>query len=295
MKIAKVIATSFYYRTIRYSTELCGNPPVYTLHSQKFTNDEEIKKLILFNIENENNCNPGIPVDLILVNNDVGNKDGNDFVSKFNGKEIKNGKIIVIQNNNNGWSYGAYNRAFQDLKDNYDYFIFTEDDVILAKENYAKILYDIFINNQNCGFVSYLGLSYNNDSLSLNDSIHAHGAYGFTSTAILKEVNKKYGRLPHSDFYDKKYYENIILEGEIKFTNCILKMGYSLLEVPDNNKLFEPAYDLMRGIKKPWRPSKFSSYIWIFKKKLRKAIYEFLIYFKLYVLYKKIRKLFLKY
>ena len=113
MKIAKIIATSFYSRPVRFNTELCGDPPVYTLHSQNFKTNKEIEDLILFNIEQENKCNPGIPVDLVFVNNNVGNKKGNQFVNSLSNKKLNYGNIIVIQNDNKGWSYGAYNRGFQ--------------------------------------------------------------------------------------------------------------------------------------------------------------------------------------
>jgi hypothetical protein len=60
----------------------------------------------------------------------------------------------------------------------------------------------------------------------------------------------------------------------------ILNMGYTLKESPWH--LFDPAYDLMRGIDKPWKPKKFESLIWSIIKKLRKISYELLIFFKLY-------------
>ena len=50
----------------------------------------KIKKLILFNIQKENECDPGLPVDLVFVNNNVGNVEGNEFVDKLNNKKLKN-------------------------------------------------------------------------------------------------------------------------------------------------------------------------------------------------------------
>ena len=117
MKIVKIIATSFFPRSIRENTILAGNPPAYSLHSQNFKNSEEIKKLILFNIQKENECNPGLPVDLVFVNNNVGNEEGNRFIDTLVNKKLKNGKIRVIQNNNIGWSYGAFSRGFETFKD----------------------------------------------------------------------------------------------------------------------------------------------------------------------------------
>jgi len=287
-KIVKIIATSFYFRTIRMNTVLCGNPPVYTLHSQNFTSNKEIEDLILFNIEKENQCNPGLPVDIAFVNNDVGNHEGNKFIEELKNKKLKNGKIIIIQNGNSGWSYGAFNKGFEVLKNNYDYFIFTEDDMIIAKNNYAKISLDTFFNTENCGFVSYGGITSWFEVEGNNENfIHAHGAWGFTSKKILDKIYYKYGSLPHSKHSEKKYYNDVITEGEIKFTNLIFKMGYNLVE--PSQKLFEPAYDLMRGIIKPWKPSKFTGLKWLLTNKIRKQSYKLLVFLKLYKLYRSIK------
>ncbi|MDC0193089.1 glycosyltransferase family 2 protein [Pelagibacteraceae bacterium] len=290
IKVAKIIATSFYKRSFREKTGLSGDPPVYHLHSQNFRTDESIKNLIQFNIDKENECDPGIPIDLIIVNNDIGNISGNKFIENLNNTKTKHGKVITVQNNNNGWSYGAYNKGFELYKNQYDYFIFAEDDVIIAKDNYATIGLDILRKNKKCGFVSFCGISYSHEFLKKKDAIHAHGASGMTSTKILNKIYEKYGKLPHSKNSDKKYYDEIILEGEIKFTNVIYKMGYELIEPPKNNKLFEPAYDLMRGIKKPWKPGYFKKNIWLLNKKLRKKTFDFLVFLKIYRFYRNIFK-----
>lgn len=294
-KIVKIIATSFYFRSVRMNTELCGDPPKFTLHSQNFTTNEEIENLLLLNIKKENECNPGYKVDLAFVNNNVGNEKGNKFIEKLNLQKLKNGKIITIQNINKGWSYGAFNKGYETLKDEYDYFIFTEDDIIINRDNYAKISLDTFENTQNCGFVSYGGVSswlnkkYGNENL-----VHAHGAWGFTSKKILEKIHKQFGKLPHSELSEKKNYMEIITEGEIKFTNTIHKMGYLLVEAP--KKLFNPAFDLMRGIDKPWKANKYEALKWKTKKKLRETIYLMLKNLNLYNFYKfsknKIIKLF---
>ena len=91
----------------------------------------------------------------------------------------------------------------------------------------------------------------------------------------------------NSNFTEKKSYKKIIYEGEIKFTNVIYNMGYILVESPV--KLFNPAYDIMRGIEKPWKPKKFVAAVWMFKKKSRTFIYNLLLFMKLYNLYKFIK------
>ena len=135
MKIAKIISTSFHPRSIRLKTLLCGSPPVYTLGSQNFTTKENIKDLILFQIEKEKKCDPGKNVDLVFVNNNIGSEWGNYFIDSLNNLQLQHGKVLTIQNNSNlGWSYGAYNKGYQTLNEYYDYFIFVEDDMIIAKD-----------------------------------------------------------------------------------------------------------------------------------------------------------------
>ena len=64
-------------------------------------------------------------------------------------------------------------------------------------------------------------------------------------------------------------------------------MGYELIESPI--KLFHPAYDLMRGIEKPWKPTKIEETLWKSKKKVKTKIYNMLKNLKLHKIYKKIK------
>ena len=267
MKIAKIIATSFYFSEHREETTLAGNPPTYSFHSQKFLKTDDVKNLIMFQIEQEKKCNPGFPVDLIFVNNDVGNKEGNKFIQNLNNYKFNNGKVITIQNDNFGWSFGAYNKGYKELRNLYDYFIFTEHDVIISRDGYAKKSLDDFKKNKNCGFISYWGISYYDGyprHINKDDYTHAKGASGFTSNEVLDKVFQKYGSLPYSKSSEKKDYRKIIEDGEIKFTNVIIKLGYKLYE--SSEKTFDSAYDLMRGIKKPWKPSQYELLKWNLKK-----------------------------
>jgi hypothetical protein len=294
MKIAKIIATSFSSRTVRESTELCGDPPVYTLHSQNFITKEDTRDLILLNIEMEKKCNPGVDVDLIIVNNNTGCQWGNDFIDSLNRTKLPFGKVITIQNTNEGWSYGAYNRGFLDYKNQYDFFIFTEDDVIIARDNYAKIALDTFLSIPKCGFVSYEGISISGLDLPKEDALHAHGAVGLTSTKILNKIVKKSGHLPYSEGCSRGDYREIIIEGEIAFTNAIYKLGFELVEIPDRQKLFDFAYDLMRGIDKPWYPSKIDALTYTAIKISKSFLYKILCMISLDKFYKKIKTHILK-
>ena len=257
MKAAKIIATTFAKRSIRPKTYLVGDPIGYFGHSQVYQGGADIISLIKFNISMEKKYIPGIKKrDLIIINNNVGFKKGNEFLKKISGTKIPYGKIIVCNRNNIGMSFGAYDYAFRKFKNDYDFFLFTEDDTIVFKNNYFKIGIDIFNKNKNAGFISYIHSTKVSRSyfkiLNLNkdNAISCHGATGLSSKVVLNKLIKKHGRLPHFKGND---YQKCIVYGEVGFPNSIIKLGYRILDLPKNLVLTIPAYDLMNNIKyKKW-------------------------------------------
>ena len=117
MKAVKIIATCFAKRSIRLKTYLIGDPLGYFGHSQLFKSHDDIINLIKFNISMEKKNNPGIKRrDIIIINNDVGFKRGNNFLKKISGTKIPFGKIIVCNRKNIGMSFGAYDYAYKKFK-----------------------------------------------------------------------------------------------------------------------------------------------------------------------------------
>ena len=77
-------------------------------------------------------------------------------------------------------------------------------------------------------------------------------------TSVLNVVAEKFQTLPFSKGNQGKGtqgYLDIILEGEVAFTNVIIQLGYKLGDLPRTLKLYDYAYDLERGIKVPRYPS----------------------------------------
>ena len=257
MKAAKVIATSFAKRSFRPKTYLIGDPLGYFGHSQIFRNGDDVINLIKFNIAIEKKNKPGIERrDLIIINNDIGFKKGNNYLKKISGTKIPFGKIIVCNRKNIGMSFGAYDYAFRKFKNDYDYFLFTEDDTIIFKNNYFKTGIDIFRSNKKAGFLAYIHSTkvdksyYKRLNLNKNNAISCHGATGLSSKEILKKVFNKHGRIPH---YRGNNYQKCITYGEVGFPNSIVKLGYDIIDLPKNLILTVPACDLMNRIKyKKW-------------------------------------------
>lgn len=220
----------------------------YFSHSQNFPTRESVIDLINFTLEMELKCDPGALVDLVIVNSDSGWQQGRDFLDSIDGRKLPHGRIRVLHRKNFGLSFGAYNHAFMTLGEEYDYFIFTEDDVVISRDGYASKGMEFFNKTKNCGFVAYLGLSTRGIDLRMEDAFSAHGGIGLSSTGVLNEVVKRHGSLPHADESLPQTYQNHLQFGEVAFTNRIHKLGYKLVNVPRNIKLYDFAYDLIRGL-----------------------------------------------
>jgi hypothetical protein len=294
MKVAKVIATCFTEKKNIEKTYLVGDPVGYFGHSQNCNTASDVIDLIKFNIKQEINCKPGIDRDLIIVNNNVGYDLGNKFIDEISGTKIPGGKIKCITRKNIGRSFGSYNQAFSKFRDEYDFFLFTEDDIIITKDNYFKIGIEILNKNPNNGFIAYIGItkvgSWHWKALGLNreTAFSCHGASGLTSTKILNKVFKKYGCLPYNKGSDR---ETDITYGEVAFPNSILQLGYELVDLPKNTILAVPAYDLMRGIEyKKW-PTTLEKVFFLFKSNVywlfSKSKFTLRLYLKLIKILKK--------
>lgn len=252
MKVAKVIATCFKPKEVIEKTRLTGNPLGYFYHSQNFTSVSDIIQLLELNIATEKNLNAGFDRDLIIVNADVNSDEGNKYIEKISGTKINGGKIIAFTRKNIGLSFGSYNDAFMKFKNNYEYFLFTEDDWLIFRENYLKIGIDILNKTYLCGMVSYVGVTKIHRShwkpLNLNKSnaYGCHGGIGLLSTKTLNEVVNKNGSLP---YYKGDDYRMGVRYGELAFPNSIVKLGYKIIDLPRDKILGMPAYDYMRNIK----------------------------------------------
>lgn len=248
MKIAKVITTSFVPRVVRMKTGILGDPPGYFSHSQNFVTCQSVIDLIKMNVALEAECDPGSDVDLIIINNDSGFEPGNQYLDSLDGQLLKRGKIRIFHRENYGRSFGGYNYAFMKLRNEYDYFIFTEDDIIVWRDGYARKGFEVMHNHPQCGFVAYQGIAKKFKNNTLNDSIHVHGGVGLTSTVVLNKVVDCYGFLPHATSNSSQTYDKIIEKGEVAFTNVIHKMGLVICELSKSDKAYDYAYDLMRNV-----------------------------------------------
>lgn len=268
MKVAKVIATCFSPRSVRETTGLNNNPLGHFSHSQNFTTGEDVIRLIDYTLEVESSSNPGCETDLVIVNSQTGWLAGDQYLDSLHGKKMKHGRVLVMQRENVGLSFGSYNHAFARLGADYDYYLFTEDDIIINGDGYAEIGINTFRERENCGFVAYLALGYDANIKGRA----AAGGIGVSSYAVLNHVCQVNGSL---SYFNRSSLENRwehILHGELAFTNDITRLGYVLTEIDHKVKLYDFAYDLMRGIRIEKRYASFDEkFVYYAKKALMKS------------------------
>jgi hypothetical protein len=281
MKFLKIIASTFHPRSIREKTTLNGSPPVYASHSQKFQTEDEIIDLLKFSIERENKISPGYNQDILVVSSNSKNfKKGFNFLESLNNQKYNYGSIYTAIRENKGYSFGAFDYGFQKYLNNYDFFLFFEDDIVSYHKEPLKKAISLWNETDNCGFVPFMSTSSFKDSNGA-DLIHCHGGIGMSSSKILSEVVNSVGCLPHHKDPSQNY-ENQIIEGEIRFTNIISKLGYNFSSSPKDFIFLAPAYDLMRGKKIKKFPNLAEKiFYYFFQKGLKPFIYKLIRFVKL--------------
>jgi len=214
------------------------NTVSYPAHNQVENTADLVLKMMQDLVAMETGQQAGLPVDIYIMNNDVGYELGNDWLNTINGTRTQNGHIYVIHRDNKGGSFGGYHEAYMALRHKYEWFLFTEDDLFIFGDQYYKKAIEHF-EKDNLGFLSLIGIGHR------DDNPHAHGGVGLTHRRILDQVVTVRGELPHAkDWFDKS---SVISQGEIPFTNVIYKMGHKLdvygVDSWDKNNLMLPYFN----------------------------------------------------
>ena len=162
----------------------------------------------------------GHPTDIILVNNIYPqDKHCGDFIYSLKNEITINGRIRIFSRENIGASFGAFDFAFNEFENEYDYWFFIEDDQIILKNKILSNAVDLMLSIDNkIGFYGIVGCQ----------ETHCNGGCGITTRSILKAVqNLNYseelsrGCLPfHFESGVNLSHER---KGEIPFTNLIKK------------------------------------------------------------------------
>ena len=158
-------------------------------------NKEGVIDLFKTQIKTHQTLNPGVNMDLIIVNHDTQDQDVYDLLNEYDGQDVSTGKIKVIHRPriSSDLSFGSYKYAFHLLKNEYDYWFFSEDDILPLTNGVVPELIDILNSSEDIGFVGALRYPGAPHCYTLEDGYiishdHVHGGVGLTSTAKMKKV-----------------------------------------------------------------------------------------------------------
>lgn len=173
---------------------------------------------------------PGIDLDLIIANNGTHFEEGNKFLDSIDGSDIYRGQIRIVHRDNVGRSFGGYAGAFAEHGNHYKYWGFSEDDVLICWPGYFGEAVDLLKQDKHLGYLALAGLSVDPEVPR-----HAHGGMGITTQSVLDHVIEECGRLPYPDVENADV--NIAKsQGEIPWTNNILRLGYKLKSLDHRTK-----------------------------------------------------------
>lgn len=190
----------------------------------------QLRETVQFEIDNE----PGEKVDTIIVNNDIGFSEGNEYISSLDGRATKYGRIYTLNRPNIGWSFGAYSDAYKTFRGRYDFWLFTEEDILVGGPNYARRL----LTKWNEGGTDFLALV---KAVDHSLGRHAGGGVGFTSHSVLEKIWEEHNCLPHykepsnpnADVLIER--DKVIRAGEVAFTNTIIQQGGTIVDFGPND------------------------------------------------------------
>jgi hypothetical protein len=204
-------------------------------------NKEGVIDLLKTQIKTHQTLNPGVNMDLIIVNHDTQDQDVYDLLNEYDGQDISTGKIKVIHRSriSSDLSFGSYKYAFYLLQNEYDYWFFSEDDILPLTNGVVPELIDILNSSEDIGFVGALKYPHTHN-YTLEDGYiishdHVHGGVGLTSTAKMKKVAEivpTYLQTPNilNEKIENKIENDYLGEHtfEISFTQDFINAGFKL-------------------------------------------------------------------
>ena len=145
-------------------------------------------------------------------------------------KKIQNTDVEINIRENFGMSYGAFSDVFGKYQDEYDYYIFNEDDYVIVDNNFDDYLMKKFESLPNCGYLCGLV----RETAFHEEYRHAGMSSGISSYECLKKVYDKFGELPHSKGKD---YRGNEVKGQTSQTVEIRNLGYEIYDIREEYRL----------------------------------------------------------
>jgi hypothetical protein len=215
-------------------------------------NKQEVIELFKRQIQAHRDYNPKVSMDLIIVNHDNEDQEVYDLLKEYEGQKVSRGKIKIIHRPriSSDLSFGSFKYAFFLLQNEYDYWFFSEDDVVPIKSGVIPELIKVLNSNEDVGFVGAVNLPSPSDYIISEEgyinSDHIHGGIGLTSTKKMKQVAEvvpEYLQTPNI-LNQEKTNEQVFSYSndqghEISFTKDFIKAGFKLKVIPPTENFFD--------------------------------------------------------
>jgi hypothetical protein len=157
----------------------------------------------------------------------------NDII-KLTPKEIKGTPVELFFRENKGMSYGAWSDTFIRYQNEFDYYIFNEDDYFINDHNFDKYLVDTFEQYLNCGYLCAVVYEGGEEYPK-----HAANCFGISSYKALNKVYQKYGRLlgEMDDYTQNHIGGEVHSNGQVAHTLVFTELGYDLYDIREKYKI----------------------------------------------------------
>jgi hypothetical protein len=148
-------------------------------------------------------------------------------------KQIQNTPVELSFRKNKGMSYGAWSDIFIKYQNEFDYYIFNEDDYFIHDHNFDQYLVKTFNQYKNCGYlcaVAYEGEAY---------PPHAANCFGISSFEVLNKIYQKYGRLlgEMDDYTQQHIGGEVHTNGQVAHTLVFKELGYDIYDIREQYRV----------------------------------------------------------
>jgi hypothetical protein len=146
-------------------------------------------------------------------------------------KYIQSTPIEINVRINQGMSYGAWSDLYIDNKDQYEYFIFNEDDYFFIQNNWDQYLIDKFNSFKDAGYLCAVAREPDHWN---GYKKHAAHSTSISSNKILSQILDHHNCLPHPKTSE---YNKIEKFGQIDQSFSVIKLGYNIYDIRDDYRV----------------------------------------------------------
>lgn len=196
---------------------------------------------IKFNMACHKHYHAGVDYEIVVVDNGSEDEATEKYLELLEKEGIK-----VFRRANIGFSFGGYKYAWEKLGSDYDYFLFSEQDIVPTKDNWLMEILQKFHSERDIGAVGNnvesLDLIKTKEFSNLRELCpyiqkreqiyNLDGSFTFTSSAVLRQVDKIGGLFVLPVIGDENAERN-----ELIFQQPILELGYTITSFHDGNHI----------------------------------------------------------